>query len=383
MTKLVVVGGEGGPRTSGGHVATDLTVRLNRGFLTELDATLCVQGPTWRSVRPLPDAGHVRYLPTYDSKWQFLRKRSRIREVLQNTIRCGDTVLVRLPSFHGVEAVRIARAKRGRAVPFWVGNWEDTLGDLHEWQTPIYQRLARTLTVEGTRGCDLVLAQGRPLARYLAGLGIVATPVVESPLEREDFDLVDENSLTSQASEFSLVTFARLARSKNLESLIQAVATLSARGVAVRLSIAGQGGSADRLREMVERLRIDDRVAFLGGVEDRGRLRRLLATAHAFVFPSLSEGVPLSLLEAMAAGVPIVSTMVGGIPDILVPGQNALALEEATPGAICAEVSRLLDKPDLRLHLSRGGRDVARRFTHEAWVRRFAELAGIPSTTTP
>jgi len=118
---------------------------------------------------------------------------------------------------------------------------------------------------------------------------------------------------------FTLVTVGALDQPyKGTSVLLDAVAQLQRRAVTVRLRIVGGGRLMPALRERARTLGLESKVEFLGQLDSVG-VRRALDAADAFVMPSLTEGLPRALLEAMAKGLPAVASDVGGIPELLPP----------------------------------------------------------------
>ncbi|MDX1998031.1 MAG: glycosyltransferase family 4 protein [Thermoanaerobaculia bacterium] len=136
-----------------------------------------------------------------------------------------------------------------------------------------------------------------------------------------------------------LLFVGRLRIRKGVEVLLEALARLEDRGLGVRLLIAGDGEHRAALEARATALGLDAAVRFLGRA-GAGRVRTLLAGARALVVPSIYEGMPLVVLEAMAAGLPIVASRVSGIPEVvldgetgtLVPAEDVAALAEAVAG---------------------------------------------------
>ncbi|HEV7956710.1 MAG TPA: glycosyltransferase, partial [Marisediminicola sp.] len=132
-------------------------------------------------------------------------------------------------------------------------------------------------------------------------------------------------------NDFLWLAVGRLEAPKDYGNMLDAFAVVTKRKPAVRLCIAGQGDLEGEMRARAQRLGIESRVTFLGLRRDVGAL---MAAAHAFVMSSSTEGLPMVLLEAAAAGLPIVATDVGGIGEIvrpmdtgyLVPPGHAIAL---------------------------------------------------------
>ncbi len=168
-------------------------------------------------------------------------------------------------------------------------------------------------------------------------------------------DFADESGSTPRSPQtgsrgsFVIGTAARLVPGKGLEGLLDAIAQLHAQGVRCELRVAGDGSLRSPLAHLSERLNVAASVTFLGHVHDmRDFYRRL----DMFVLPSSSEGLPLSLLEAMAAGVPVVASHVGGIPEVIVDGVHGLLVEPDNPSALIAAMKRLATDPGLRHELA-------------------------------
>lgn len=116
-----------------------------------------------------------------------------------------------------------------------------------------------------------------------------------------------------------LVYIGRVAREKGLYETLQGMRLARELGVDARLVIAGAGGEEQRLRRYAQALGIAQRVCFAGPVFGVDKVK-LLAGADVMVLPSYSEGLPYALLEAMAAGIPVIATPVGAIPDVVTDG---------------------------------------------------------------
>ena len=141
---------------------------------------------------------------------------------------------------------------------------------------------------------------------------------------------------SSEDHPLRLVYIGRIAREKGLYETLQALRLAAELGVDARLTVAGQGAEEARLRRYAQALGIASRVHFAGPVYGADKAQ-LFAQSDAFVLPSYSEGLPYALLEAMAAGMPVIATPVGAVPDVmshgmhgfLVPARDGKALAEA------------------------------------------------------
>lgn len=127
------------------------------------------------------------------------------------------------------------------------------------------------------------------------------------------------------------VTVARLSPEKDIETLLRAVALAVRTAPGFRLEVAGDGVCLPALRQLAQELGLDQHVYFLGQVRD---VPALLARASLFVLPSLTEGISLTLLEAMARGLPVVCTRVGGNPEVVAAGETGLLVAARNPQAL-------------------------------------------------
>ena len=175
---------------------------------------------------------------------------------------------------------------------------------------------------------------------------------------------------------------ANLLEVKGHVYLFEAVRLLKERGVRVRLDVAGDGPLLGELAGKVRRLRLEDRVAFLGLVPHGRLLERMRGGAwDMFVLPSIvtsrgeQEGIPVSLMEAMGCGLPVVSTATGGIPELFEGVEGALLVPPEDPEALAGAMERLLREGGLAGRLADAcRRRVEEEFSVEGTVERLERL---------
>ena len=159
-----------------------------------------------------------------------------------------------------------------------------------------------------------------------------------------------------------ILTPARLVEQKGHRYLLQAMTRLPS----AVLVLAGDGPERWRLEAQTQQLGLDGRVRFLGHRDDAGSL---LAAADLVVLPSLFEGLPLSIVEAMAAGKPVVTTSVGGIPEAIIDGESGLLVPAADPDALANAIGQVLRDPALAQRLATRARErAAAEFSLEGMV---------------
>lgn len=152
--------------------------------------------------------------------------------------------------------------------------------------------------------------------------------------------------------------FGRIEEAKGMPELLRAFAALRASVPDAELVCAGSGGIEAATRQ-AEALGIGGAVRFPGWVGEAEK-RAWLARASVFVLPSRAEGLPMSLLEAMAAGVPVVASAVGGIPDVVKHGVNGLLVAPGDTLDLLRAMRRLLREPQLAAALGAAGRETVR-----------------------
>ena len=171
-----------------------------------------------------------------------------------------------------------------------------------------------------------------------------------------------------------VLSVGRLSEEKGQADLVDAAAQLMEKYPALRVLILGEGHLNAALQARINERKVEGVVSLLGF---QSNVSDYLALADVFALPSLSEGLPLSILEALAAGIPIVSTPVGAIPTLLEDGVSALFVPIRSPGALAAAIEALITRPDLRAALARSGRNiVAETGTARTMYERYREVYG-------
>jgi glycosyltransferase involved in cell wall biosynthesis len=171
-----------------------------------------------------------------------------------------------------------------------------------------------------------------------------------------------------------LLFVGRLVAAKGLPILVDALARLRAQRPAIRLTIVGAGQEGAGIEARVRAEGLGNHVRFTG-YQTPEQVGEWLRLADVFVLPSLAEGVPVALMEAMVAGVPVVATSVGGLSELVEDGVTGFLVPAAAPGALAQRIEELLDDAGLRNRLGRAGRaKVVRDFNLALEVTRLREL---------
>lgn len=169
-----------------------------------------------------------------------------------------------------------------------------------------------------------------------------------------------------------LMTATILRPGKGLDVLIRGIPLLRSRLPEVRLLIAGDGPLRESLVAQAEAEGLSPQIHWLGWRRD---LPDVLPAADLFVLPSLEDAFPTVLLEAMAAGLPVVATAVGGIPEIVEPDRTGRLVPPGDAEALARAAGELLDRPEVRTAMAEAAcRRVRESFSVEGWVARLEEV---------
>jgi glycosyltransferase involved in cell wall biosynthesis len=168
------------------------------------------------------------------------------------------------------------------------------------------------------------------------------------------------------------VLVGRLTPEKDVATLLRAVAEIKHARPSFRLQIAGTGPQSDDLKSLARGLSLENHVEFLGEVQD---VPALLARASLFVLSSLTEGIALTILEAMARGLPVVATRVGGNPEVVVNEVTGLLVSAADPGQLAHALLRVHSDPILARRMGEAGRRrVEQQFDVRNMVAQYQSL---------
>lgn len=168
----------------------------------------------------------------------------------------------------------------------------------------------------------------------------------------------------------------RLYSRKGLPTLIGAVPKVVRKAPNAHFLISGKGlgDEAQRLKRLVKKFGVEDKVHFLGYYPDE-KLPNLYRAADLFVFPSIYENMPFAVLEALASGLSVVTTRVGGIPEIIVDGVNGFLIEPYDSLRLAEQLIFLIENPALAFEVSQAGRrTVEEKFNWKSIVSQVADV---------
>jgi glycosyltransferase involved in cell wall biosynthesis len=238
------------------------------------------------------------------------------------------------------------------------------------WKNRLYERLQR----RAYRKFDAVVAVSRPLAEQLIGDDVPpqrlhcvpnAWPETAPPLDR----LAARRALDLREDGFLIGWVGRLSHEKGPDLLLDALVHLT--DLPVNVSVMGSGREQRSLAARARRLGVARLVHWHGAVPDAARY---FAAFDVFALSSRTEGTPIVLFEAMAAGVPIVATQVGGVPDVVLPVEAALVAPD-DPFALAVAIRAAYCNPTAARERAERARTRLRRdFAMPPWLERYAAI---------
>lgn len=226
------------------------------------------------------------------------------------------------------------------------------------------------------RAADAVVVLSRAqLAAFRERLPQHAVEVVPNGIDFVPY-MRDARSAPERDTALRLIYIGRLAPAKGLLETIEGLRIARSRGVGVRLVLAGSGSEEPQLRDYVRQAGVTRDVAFVGPAYGAQK-GQLLAQADAFVLASYSEGLPYSLLEAMAAGAVPIVTPVGAIPDVVTEGEHGVFVPPRDADAIADAIARLAaDRAGLARMSAACRARITSGYSLERLARDFSELYG-------
>lgn len=327
---------------------------------------------------------------------ESLRREGFVVEVLGRKAGLDVGCVRRLAQFLARQQVALVHAHQytpffyARA-PFWLARRPPVLFTEHGRFHPDLPNRKRMLFNRlFLRQCDRVVAVGQAVKQALVaneGIPPGRIDVIYNGVRLEAFapdpsarhEVRRELGIGPQAPVAILV--ARLDPIKDHATALEVAARVQQTHPDFRLLLVGEGPSRPAIEAHIAARGLAGTVHLLGLRSD---VPRLLAAADLFLLTSRSEGIPVTLIEAMGAGLPVVATQVGGVPEVVIENETGLLAPAGDAAALAEAVQRLLADPTWRQRLGRAGQARAaalfsQEAMHAAYARRYAEMLGLPA----
>ncbi len=217
--------------------------------------------------------------------------------------------------------------------------------------------------------CDILLCPSKSLNSEFANRGMkkplmVLPNSIDTDFFKPDYDKAVKNSI---------VYMGRVSYEKNIDQVIRAVSLLVDKIPDIKLTIVGDGPEKGRLEEIADDLGIRNHIAFVGFKKGE-ELVEVLQRNQIFVTASKSENMPLSVLEAMACGLPIVAADSLGMPEIVRDGENGYLFEPDNINDIAEKIQQILSDEKLRKEFAKSSREIALEYSVERFVNSLEEV---------
>ena len=249
-----------------------------------------------------------------------------------------------------------------------IGDFPGWLTRLHAWVVNSFLASCLVVVSERVRSYAVNSEGIKPEKIFVIANGIELS---RQPLNDSDRAAL-ANELGLPPGGLLALSVGRLTEQKGHTYLLDAIPAILEQFPETVFAIAGDGPLRRELEATAERLGISRSVRFLG---TRADVPELLQMADIFVLPSLWEGLPIALLEAMGAGLPVIATQVEGVEEIIVDGENGLLLPPADAESLKIAMLRLLAQPDLRVNLGSAGRALVEdAFSLDQMGKRYEDL---------
>jgi L-malate glycosyltransferase len=239
------------------------------------------------------------------------------------------------------------------------------------------QRLTRKLRAASLENANAITALGPSMQARIRQLWSVESAIIPNGVHPERFAHLNRHEardVVGLKDNGAIIIYVGALRSvKGVENLLKAVKTITERDVTVKLLIVGEGVERQKLEGLVRKLGLGGAVQFIGRVANEA-IPHYLSASDLFVLPSLSEGFPITLLEAMAAGLPIVATKVGDVPSFVENDVNGFLVEPGKASEIAERVLQLLQDRRLCEHITQNNLSKARLYSWDIATKKIEAL---------
>jgi len=285
-----------------------------------------------------------------------------------NNIEC-DVIIIQLPLFlTTIQALKIAEELKKPTIVEVHGVYAHRNFILNLSQKAYLYTIGQWEFKKATLIRCLTREDAHEIARY--GAPPHKIRIVPNPVDTELF------KPSPNRDDNTLIWTGRMVPQKGLSYLIKALSTVvhEYKHKEVRLLMTGDGPQKPLIIKLIRKYNIQHNVSLLG-ILPRKEVAEHLSKASIFVFPSIKEGMPFSLLEALASGLPAIGTNIPGIKDLIVHGYNGLLVPPRDPEALAEAISYLLDNKNLRLKMGRNARNyIEANFSYQKILPQLEQL---------
>lgn len=233
------------------------------------------------------------------------------------------------------------------------------------------------------RFCNITTIVSKGAAERMIDLKVVSKnklKVIYNGIDLENFPFRKLEARTKIRKELNieenkkiLISVGRLHEAKGCPYLIKAMKILKEKYPHILLIVLGEGPEGKKIEEQIKELKLEKNILLLGQKEN---ISEYLNASDVFVMPSLWEGLPIALLEAMACGLPVVATRVGGVPEVVEDGKSGFLVELKNPRGLAEKIIKTLEmsEEERKKMGERGRKIVEKKFSIEQMVKEYENL---------
>jgi len=287
-------------------------------------------------------------------------------------LRAEQPDIVHTQSWAGMDGViahtltrqgKLVHSEHGRNLPY-----------IHH--EPFKRKVVRRLAYEKAHAVFVVSEEMRQYFCRETGFALDRMRVIHNGVDVAAIERADPRGVREEfglaPTDFVIGTVARFQETKDLATLVRGFAQLKQTHAQARLLLIGDGAERGRLEQLAQELNVASAVIITGIRHDVPRLLRAL---DVFALTPLSEGLPISVLEALAASLPVVATSVGMLPELLQEGENGFLVAPRAVEKLAERFVLLANRPELARRMGAAGRQlVEREYSLAAMLRRYEEL---------
>jgi glycosyltransferase involved in cell wall biosynthesis len=197
--------------------------------------------------------------------------------------------------------------------------------------------------------------------------------ILPNGIELDKFKNIYLQKQRNDKTKRTIIFVGTLRPVKGVGYLIKAMSIIHEKLPDTNLLIVGDGPDRDKIESLVRELNLQDCVRFAGKVSNE-EIPEYMSKADVFALPSLSEGFGIVNIEAMASGLPIVTTNVGGLPEIIINGENGFLVEPKNPEALAEKILFILNNNDLKARISINNQMRARKYSWDSVIKHLISI---------
>lgn len=275
-------------------------------------------------------------------------------------IRQADLIHTPIPSDLSTVAMLLARWMKKPLFIRHCGNWlAPATRAEHFWKKFMVKHAGNKVTCLATGGGTEPPSDENPQVRWIFSSSLVESEITALSTDRETSISTDP---------IRLVTVSRQTVNKGAGRTIDAIKILKEKGFDIAFTVVGRGDYLETLKSKVMDLGLTENVNFTGQLDNQGVVSAL-KEAHIFTFPSTaSEGFPKAVLEAMASGLPVVTSRTSVLPELVENTHSGFALDDLSSESLASAIEKLIVDKELYESCSANAANTARQFSLERWV---------------